>query len=65
MNKPTKKKKYAMIYFRDKKPLKKHYETSVKAFFDYEEQGAIFVELFNEYGVKLSSYRNPNDKIII
>lgn len=52
-------KKYAIIYFRDKKPLKKNYETSTKAFNDYEDKGCIFVELFNENGVKVSSYPNP------
>lgn len=52
-------KKYAMIYFRNKKPLKKNYETSTKAFFDYEDKGCIYVELFNENGVRLSSYPNP------
>ncbi len=52
-------KEYAMIYFRDKKPLKKSYESSVRAFNDYEDKGCIFVELFNENGTKLSSYPNP------
>jgi hypothetical protein len=52
-----KSKNYAMIYLKDKKPLKKHYETSAKAFFDHEDKGCTHVELFNEYGVKLSSYK--------
>lgn len=52
-------KKYAMIHFIDKKPIKRNYETSTKAFNDYEDQGCIFIELFNANGVKVSSYKNP------
>lgn len=50
------KKSYAIIYFGDKKPLKRYYETSAKAFYDYREMGCTFVELFNGKGVKISSF---------
>ena len=48
-------KNYALIYFRDKKPLKKAYDTASKAFYDYEDKGCVFVELFNVRGTLLSS----------
>jgi len=47
---------YAIIYFMDRKPLKKKYDTSTKAFSDWEEQGCVYVELFNKIGRKLSSF---------
>ncbi len=50
-------KHYALIYFRDKKPLKKAYETASKAFYDYEDKGCVLVELFNEKGALVSSRR--------
>ena len=52
-------KSYAMIYFNDRKPLKKYYDTCMKAFYDYESQGCISVELFDYRGIKLSSYKKP------
>lgn len=59
-------KKYVLIYFKDRKPVRKHYDTSSKAYYDYQERGCIFVELFNESGVKLSSYpKNPYDNTTI
>ena len=48
-------KKYALIYFMDKKTIKKDYETASKAFYDYEEKGCILVELFNERGTLIVS----------
>jgi hypothetical protein len=48
-------KNYALIYFRDKKPIKKAYDTASKAFYDYEEKGCILVELFNERGTLIVS----------
>lgn len=47
-------KNYALIYFRDKKPLKKPYDTASKAFYDYEDRGCVLVELFNERGTLLT-----------
>jgi len=49
-------KKYAVIHFKDKKSIKKKYDSSYKAFSDYENQGVDYVELFNERGDLLSSY---------
>ena len=54
-NKKRLEKTYALIYFRDKKPIKKAYETASKAFYDYEEKGCILVELFNERGTLIAS----------
>jgi hypothetical protein len=54
-------KNYALIYFRDKKPLKKPYDTVSKAFYDYEDKGCVLVELFNERGTLLAS-RKPSAK---
>ena len=51
-------KNYALIYFRDKKPLKKPYDTASEAFSDYEGKGCVLVELFNERG-NLLAYRKP------
>ena len=48
-------KTYATIYFRDKKPIKKAYETASRAFYDYEEEGCVLVELFNERGTLIAS----------
>ena len=48
-------KTYAIIYFRDKKPIKKAYETASRAFYDYEEEGCVLVELFNERGTLIAS----------
>jgi hypothetical protein len=53
-------KNYAMIYFKDKKPLKKTYESVTMAFYDYENKGCIYIELFTPYGVKLASYPNSH-----
>jgi hypothetical protein len=47
-------KNHAVIYFRDKKPIKKAYDTVSKAFNDYEEKGCILVELFNERGTLIA-----------
>ena len=49
---------YTLIYFQNKKPLKKRYDTSVKAFNEYQDKGCIFVELFNENNIRISSYPN-------
>ena len=54
-------KNYALIYFRDKKPLKKPYDTASKALYDYEDKGCVLVELFNERGTLLAS-RKPSSK---
>jgi hypothetical protein len=48
-------KNYALIYFRNKKPLKKAYDTASKAFYDHEDKGCVLVELFNQRGTLLSS----------
>ena len=56
-------KNYALIYFRDKKPLKKPYDTASKAFYDYEDKGCVLVELFNERGTLL--VRKPSAKSFI
>ena len=53
-------KNYAIIHFADKKPIKKRYDSAYKAFIDYEEMGCVYAELFNEKGIRLSSY--PKDK---
>ena len=55
LNMERKPKNYALIYFRDKKPLKKPYDTASKAFNDYEDKGCVLVELFNERGTLLAS----------
>jgi len=55
-------KTYALIHFSDKKPIKKRYDSSVKAFSDYEEQGSIYAELFNGNGVLLSTYPKKENK---
>ncbi len=52
----TKNKTYALIYFRYKKPLKKSYDSCMRAFYDYEERGCVYVELYTEYGMRLCSY---------
>jgi hypothetical protein len=49
---------YALIYFENKKTLKKPYETAAKAFYDYESEGCILAELYNSRGNKLSSMGN-------
>jgi len=54
-------KNYTLIYFRDKKPLKKTYDTASKAFNDYEDKGCVLVEMFNERGTLLAS-RRPSAK---
>lgn len=56
--KKLKTKNYALIYFNDKKPLKKRYDTVSEAAYDYESEGCILVELFNEWGVLLGSINN-------
>ena len=56
----TKKKKYAIIHFENKKSIKKNYETCTRAFHDYEDQGCVFVELLNSNGMRLASF--PNKK---
>ena len=48
-------KNYAMIYFRDKKHIKRAYDTASKAFNDYEEKGCVLVELFNSGGTLIAS----------
>ena len=48
---------YAIIYFEWKKPIKKKYNTAVKAFYDHEEKGCILTELYNEHGIRLSSMK--------
>lgn len=50
-------KNYALIYFSDKKTLKKPYDTASRAFFDYEDRGCILVELYNERGILLVTRR--------
>ena len=52
-------KNYALIYFRDKRPIKKAYDTASKAFYDYEDMGCVLVELFNERGNLLASIKPP------
>lgn len=52
----NKSKNYVMIHFKDKKPIKKNYDTCMKAFYDYEDDGCTYVELFNSLGTKISSY---------
>lgn len=54
-------KNYALIYFRDKKPLKKPYDTVSSALYDYEDKGCVLVELFNGRGTLLAS-RKPSVK---
>lgn len=54
----NKNKQYAIIHFEGKKPLKRTYNSCVKAFWDYEHMGCSFVELFNANGIRLSSYPN-------
>ena len=49
-------KNYALIYFADKKPIKKNYETASKAFFDYEEMGSTYAELYDAKGIFKSSF---------
>lgn len=48
-------KNYVMIYFRDKKPIKRAYDTASKAFYDFEEKGCVLVELFNSRGTLMAS----------
>jgi hypothetical protein len=50
------KKSYAVIHFKDKKSIKKNYNTSYGAFCDHKDQGCVFAELFDERGVRISSY---------
>jgi hypothetical protein len=49
-------KNYAIIYFADKKPLKKLYDSAYKAFSDYENKGSLYAELYNENDVRLASF---------
>ncbi len=46
--------KYAIIHFKDRKPLKKKYATASKAFYDHEDKGCVLVELFNANGLLLA-----------
>ena len=52
-------KNYAVIHFADKKWIKKRYDSSYKAFSDYEYMGSIYAELFNEKGNLLSVFPIP------
>lgn len=58
-------KNYALIYFKDKKPIKRAYDTASKAFDDFEEQGCILVELFNSRGILIASIEAVNRANII
>jgi hypothetical protein len=53
MSAKRKTKNYALIYFPDKKTLKKPYDTVSEAFLDYKNKGCMLVELFNERGTRL------------
>lgn len=55
------KKPYVLIYFRGKKRLKRQYDTASGAFFDYEDYGCFYAELFDERGIKLSAYPIGHD----
>jgi len=59
-----KSKNYTIIYFKDKKPIKKYYDSVIDAFDDYEHQGCIYVELFKKFGIKLASYPHTNTKLV-
>ena len=47
-------KNYVLIHYKNKRPLKKYYDTASKAFFDHDD--CIYVELFNKNGVRLASF---------
>jgi hypothetical protein len=49
--------KYVLIHFTDRKPIKKHYDSAFKAFYEHEDKGCVLVELYNHNGIKLSSYK--------
>ncbi len=51
---------YALIYFRDKKTLKRRYDTAAKAFYDFEDQGCYLVELFDERNIRLSARKDSS-----
>lgn len=51
-------KNYAIIYFKNRKSIKKPFDTASRAFYEYEEKGCISVELFNERGILLSSKKS-------
>ena len=52
------KKTYALIHFKNKKPIKRNYSTASAAFYDFEEKGCTLVELFDHRGILLSSIKN-------
>lgn len=54
-------KNYVLIYFKNKKPIKRIYNTSSKAFFDYQLKGCIYTELFDFKGIKISSFKPTID----
>ncbi len=58
MTQSIKTKKYAKIHFLDKKPITKAYETASKAFYDYQNEGCVLVELFDSNGLILASMKS-------
>jgi hypothetical protein len=54
-------KTFALIHFQDRKPLKKRYETASKAMYDHLDMGCILVELYNEKGNLLSSWKKKTN----
>jgi DNA repair protein RadC len=56
-------KNYALIYFADKKSIKKRYDSAYKAFSDYENSGSVYAELYSENGVLLSAYPKKENQI--
>lgn len=44
-------KNYAMIYCRDKEPIKKAYDTASAAYYDYLDKDLLFVKLFDARGI--------------
>jgi outer membrane lipoprotein-sorting protein len=53
-------KTYALIYIGNRKPIKRSYDTSSKAFYDYEDRGCVKVELYDGRG-RLLSYKIRNN----
>jgi hypothetical protein len=54
-------KNYAIIYFENKKPIKRTYDTVSQAFYEYEAKGCVLVELFNR-GTLIASRKIENNK---
>ncbi len=50
-------KTYALIHFKDRKPIKRRYDSVVKAYYDYENEGCTHTELFNRFGQRIISFK--------